>query len=315
MPQTNSRFRSPISLCLALLWCCAAPAGSTVAATPNVLILYADDLGYGDLGVYNPQSRIPTPNLDRLASEGIRFLDGHSSASICSPSRYALLTGRYHWRKMHGIVGVFGGSAFAAERLTLPEMLQQRGYTTACIGKWHLGWDWPAIRKPKARQAGEGRRKFWPPEAFDWSRSIPDGPLAHGFDHYFGDTVINFPPYCWIRDDRVVQPPDTVLDTSRFKQIKEGNWECRPGPMRSDWDPYQNLPTLAHEGVEFIRSQQAESAAVLPLFRISRTARSHHSQRSIRRPIASGPLRRLRGRNRRRRRAVARYARRDRAGR
>ena len=222
---------------------------------PNVLILYADDLGYGDLGCYNEQSKIPTPNLDKLASEGMRFTDGHSSSGICTPSRYALLTGRYHWRDFHGIVNAFGNSVFEPSRITLPEMLKSKGYSTAAIGKWHLGWDWEAIKKPGAQAIRSGRKKAWGPEAFDWTKSIPDGPLAHGFDHYFGDTVINFPPYCWIENDRVQQAPDTMMDSAKWKPIKEGNWECRPGPMISDWDPYQNIPTTTKKGVDFINAQ------------------------------------------------------------
>ena len=110
---------------------------------PNIVILYADDMGSGDLTSFNKNSKIPTPNLDQLAAQGMSFTDAHSSSGICSPSRYALLTGRYHWRKFHQIVKAFGPSVFADERLTLPEMLQQKGYTTAAIGKWHLGWNWP----------------------------------------------------------------------------------------------------------------------------------------------------------------------------
>jgi arylsulfatase A len=233
----------------------AGLAFAKAADQPNILILYADDLGYGDLGCYNSDSKIPTPNLDALAATGLRFTDGHSSSGICTPSRYALLTGRHHWRKFHGIVNAFGASAFDAERLTMPEMLREKGYATAAIGKWHLGWDWAAIRKPDAQQAGEGRRKFWGPEAFDWSQSIPDGPLAHGFDHYFGDTVINFPPYCWIEDDRVTAVPDRIMDTELFKPIKEGNWEFRPGPMITGWDPYTNIPTTTQRGIEYIHAQ------------------------------------------------------------
>ncbi len=156
----------------------------------NILIIYADDLGYGDLQCYNPDSKIPTPNLDALAASGMKFTDGHSSSGICSPSRYAILTGRYHWRKFHGIVGVFGDSAFSDERLTLPEMLKTKGYTTAAIGKWHLGWDWNAILKKDAvvrTQDGTSKNKkprtFYGPEAFDWDKPIPDGRRAHGFDY------------------------------------------------------------------------------------------------------------------------------------
>ena len=224
----------------------------------NILILYADDLGFGDLGCYNPKSKIPTPQLDKLASEGMLFRDGHSSSGICTPSRYALLTGRHHWRDFHGIVNAFGGSVFKPERLTLPEMLKAKGYNTAVIGKWHLGWDWNAIKKEGAKPIKAGKRAVWGPEAFDWSKRIPDGPLAHGFDHYFGDTVINFPPYCWIEDDKVPQAPDTLMATSKWKAIKEGNWECRPGPMHSSWDPYENIPETTRRGVAYIKKQAKE---------------------------------------------------------
>ncbi|MGB0768018.1 MAG: sulfatase family protein [Phycisphaeraceae bacterium] len=147
-----------------------------------------------------------------------------------------------------GIVGVFGKSVFEPERLTLPEMLQNQGYHTACIGKWHLGWDWNAIRVKE----GNG------PDCFDWSKPIPDGPLAHGFDHYFGDTVINFPPYAWIEDDRMIQTPDTMMDTSKWPEIKEGNWECRPGPMVTGWNPYEVMPTLGDKAVAYIASRKTE---------------------------------------------------------
>jgi arylsulfatase A len=226
---------------------------------PNILILYADDLGFGDLGCYNAESKIPTPNLDRLASQGMRFVDGHSSSGICTPSRYALLTGRHHWRDFHGIVGAFGKSVFAPERITMPEMLKKQGYRTAAIGKWHLGWNWNAIKKPEAKPRDATvfgkKRNAWGPEAFDWSKPIPGGPLDHGFDYYFGDTVINFPPYCWIENDRVVSIPDRMMETSKLRPIKEGNWEFRPGPAVKNWDPYENIPTTTKRGVEFIQKQ------------------------------------------------------------
>ncbi|MDG1358548.1 MAG: arylsulfatase [Akkermansiaceae bacterium] len=228
-----------------------AEQAKVTSSKPNIVILYADDLGYGDLKCYNPDSKIPTPHLDKLAAEGMRFTDGHSSSGICTPSRYALLTGRHHWRKFYGIVNAFGSSVFSPERLTIPEMLQDKGYATACIGKWHLGWDWDAIRKPAAAKKSDRV------ESFDWSKAIPDGPLAHGFDYYFGDTVINFPPYAWIENDRLVKAPDTMMDTRKWKKIKEGRWECRPGPMCSDWDPYENIPMTTRKGVEFIKKHAA----------------------------------------------------------
>ncbi len=237
--------------CLAAL-CAALMAIPVVAeATPNIVLLYADDMGYGDLGVNNPASKIPTPNLDRLAAEGTRFTDAHSSSGICTPSRYAMLTGRHHWRDFHNIVGPFDASVFKKDQLTLPAMLRDKGYTTACIGKWHLGFDWDSIRKPGS-----------PPKSilhsdFDWTKPFTGGPLDHGFDHYFGDNVINFPPYAWIEDDRLVLPPDTTLKLPPGKP-KEGNWECRPGPARSDWDFHQVLPTLTHKAVEYVRSQKGK---------------------------------------------------------
>ncbi len=224
-----------------------APAAARVAP-PNVVILYADDLGYGDLGANNPASKIPTPHLDRLAAEGMRFTDAHSSSGICSPSRYAMLTGRHHWRDFHGIVTTFGPSVFKPGQLTLPEMLRRRGYATACIGKWHLGWNWKAIRKPGSPPNSVAHADF------DWSRPIPDGPLDHGFDAYFGDDVINFPPYAWIDGDRVTEPPDTTLETMPTKP-KEGGWEFHPGPARSDWDFYRVLPTLTERAEAFVRSR------------------------------------------------------------
>lgn len=223
---------------------------------PNVLILYADDMGFGDLALQNSESKIPTPNLDQLAKQGMRFTDGHSSSGICTPSRYALLTGRYHWRDFHDIVGAFGSSVFQPQQLTLPEMMQSSGYTTAAIGKWHLGWDWNAVMNPNTSAVEKDNKRIFSPDDFDWSKPIPDGPLAHGFDSYFGDTVINFPPYCWIENDRVVKAPDTMMDTGKWKPIKEGNWECRPGPMVTGWDPYQNIPTTTRRGVDFIKAQR-----------------------------------------------------------
>lgn len=228
------------------------PFTIVAAEKPNIVILYADDMGYGDLGANHPESRIPTPNLDKLAREGLRFTDAHSSSGICTPSRYAMLTGRYHWRDFHGIVNAFGPSVFKKDQLTLPAMLKAKGYSTACIGKWHLGWDWDAIRKlgtpGNSVKCGD----------FDWSKPVPGGPLDHGFEHYYGDDVINFPPYAWIEDRTLVKPPDTMLAKILPGAPKEGNWECRPGPARSDWDFYQDLPTLTHKAVEYVASREGK---------------------------------------------------------
>ena len=129
------------------------------AAQPNFVIILADDLGYGDMQANNPdRSKIPTPNMNRLAAEGMRFTDGHSSSGCCSPSRYTLLTGRYHWRTtlQSGIVGEWGKPLIASDRLTIGKLAQQHGYRTACIGKWHLGRDWPITSEQKAHLTGFG---------------------------------------------------------------------------------------------------------------------------------------------------------------
>jgi arylsulfatase A len=179
----------------------------------------------------------------------MRFTDAHSSSGICSPSRYALLTGRHHWRDFHGIVNSFGKPVFKPGQLTLPEMLRRRGYATACIGKWHLGWDWDAIRRP-----GTPRDSIACGD-FDWSQPIPGGPLARGFDTYFGDDVINFPPYAWIENDRVTAAPDAMLADVPQNPL-QGSRECRPGPARSDWDFYKVLPTLTDRAVAFVRGRR-----------------------------------------------------------
>ncbi|HKL20984.1 MAG TPA: sulfatase-like hydrolase/transferase, partial [Tichowtungia sp.] len=184
--------RLPICFILLLTICTAA-----AAPLPNVVIVYADDMGFGDLKANNPNSKIPTPNLDRLAVEGMRFTDGHSSSGICTPSRFAMLTGQHHWRRFHGIVSAFGPSKFEPNDFTLAKMFKSKGYNTACVGKWHLGWDWDALLKPGVEQETykdhRGRTKtVYKPSDYDWTLPIPDGPLAQGFDYYFGDGTINF---------------------------------------------------------------------------------------------------------------------------
>jgi arylsulfatase A len=236
--------------CLALILCPHTPAAEP--GRMNLVLLYADDLGYGDLGCYNPQSKIPTPQLDRLAAEGLRFTDAHSSSGICTPSRYAMLTGRHHWRDFHGIDNGFDKPFFKPGRLTLQEMLRKSGYATACIGKWHLGWDWNSIRKPGTPPNSKKH------DDFDWSKPFRGGPLDHGFDSYFGDNVINFPPYTWIGNDRVLAVPDITFTTTP-QNTKEGKWECREGPGRSDWDFYQVLPALTKKGVEYIHSRKGKA--------------------------------------------------------
>jgi len=256
--------RALLLQCATMLTVCETAAltrANDHPASPNVVIIYADDMGYGDLAIQNPSSKIPTPNLDRLASKGMRFTDAHSSSGICTPSRYALLTGRFHWRKFHDIVNSFDPPVLDAAELTLPEMLKTKGYRTACIGKWHLGWNWEAIKRPGIQ--GPDPKSGYPPNAFDWSKPIPGGPLDHGFDYYFGDDVPNFPPYAWIENDRLLEHPTVPLTLT--PETAEGAWEARPGPMCQGWDFYKVVPKLTARTVEWIGQQRAGSKSA-PFF-------------------------------------------------
>ncbi|MEM0965847.1 MAG: arylsulfatase [Verrucomicrobiota bacterium] len=241
----------------ALLFLCGLSLTHAVEL-PNVVIIYADDMGYGDLGANNPGSKIPTPHLDQLASEGMRFTDGHSSSGICTPSRFALLTGQYHWRRFHRIVDSFGPPVFRSGDFTLAKMFQSMGYRTAAIGKWHLGWNWKASMVPDSKGKLPKNLKAIQPADIDWTRPISGGPLDRGFDYYFGDGTINFPPYCYIENDRVVGAPTVLMDTATFAPIPEGKWEFRDGPMVDGWDPYEVLPTITDKAVEWIAQQNED---------------------------------------------------------
>ena len=201
-------------------------------AKPNIVVILADDQGYGDLTCYNPESLIPTPHTDRLARSGMMFTDAHSGSAVCSPTRYGLLTGRYAWRswlKYH-VLRPYDPPLIEAGRLTLPAMLRKEGYRTACIGKWHLGWNWP-------KKDGD----------WDFTQPIADGPLTRGFDSYFGTDVPNYPPYCFINNDRTVGLPTATKTTADLSG--------RVGPMLPGWRTDEILPTLARKAVEHIREQ------------------------------------------------------------
>jgi arylsulfatase A-like enzyme len=196
---------------------------------PNIVIIYADDMGYGDLNCQNENSKIPTPNLDKLTSEGMRFTDVHSSSGICSPSRFALLPRTYHWRRQHGIVGVFCKPFFKDKDIILPQVLKTKGYTTACFGKWHLAWDWEFKNAPSGEVMQWGKmRKVYLPIDIDWTNPIAGGSLDRGFDYYFGDGTINFPPYTSVENDRIIEVPTEEMDIHNIDfDTKEGDLEFR----------------------------------------------------------------------------------------
>lgn len=244
----------PLLMVLATLGC--SQKQQQESKYPNVLIIYADDLGYGDVHAYNPgKGKIPTPHMDRLAQEGMLFTDAHSSSAVCSPSRYTILTGRYHWRTrlQKGIVGVFGDPLITPGRLTIGGLAKQHGYQTACIGKWHLGWDWPIpegkmnlfTTGQKNTTATDEHRKVWQ-EVF--SQTIPGGPTAVGFDEYFGTDVPNWPPYCFIENDKTIGIP-TEFGSGRLFGRNQASLQ---GPSLNDWKLDNILPALGDRAVEFI---------------------------------------------------------------
>ena len=232
---------------------------------PNVVIILADDLGYGDISCQNPDSRIRTTWIDRLAGEGVRFTDAHSASGVSSPSRYSLLTGRYHWRGhlKNGIISQWGDPAIEEGRMTIASMLRERGYATACIGKWHLGQVWPF--RPGLGQHDSSKTSWsnismngkenWGPDAFDWSMPIKEGPTTRGFDYYFGTGTINFPPYTWIENDRVLETPSVMLDLGDSKP-PEGSWECRPGPAVPGWEITLVPGKLTEKAVAWINGRK-----------------------------------------------------------
>jgi arylsulfatase A len=248
--------KTPLRSLLTLLACSLALCAAD-ARKPNIVLLYADDLGYGDVHAYNPtRGKIPTPHLDKLAAEGMRFTDGHSSSGVCSPSRYTLLTGRYHWRTrlQTGIVPLWGAPLISPERLTVAKLAKQHGYRTAAIGKWHLGWDWPIPaeraslfkEKPQgATLATEAQRTVWG-EVF--AQPIGGGPTTRGFDSYFGTDVPNHPPFCFIENDRTVGIPSEFL-TAR---LVGNNQASIQGPALTGWTLEPILPALGDRAVAFI---------------------------------------------------------------
>ncbi len=207
---------------------------------PNIVFILADDMGYGDLACQNPESKIPTPNLDRFAGQGVRFTDAHSPSSVCSPTRYGILTGRYAWRSRlkESVLWPWDPPLIEPGRLTVAAMLKERGYRTACIGKWHLGWDWPFVK-----DADKARDKGIPCDAVDWTKPIAGGPLASGFDYYFGDDVPNFPPYTFIENDRIQTAPSEPKPSSMFG--------C-PGPMTPGWKLDAVMPAITEKAVGWI---------------------------------------------------------------
>ena len=231
-------------------------------ARPNIVFILADDMGYDLVSVNNAKGMGPlrTPNIDRLASQGMNFTDAHSASSVCTPTRYGLLTGRYCWRTelKKEVLWDYGRPLIEDERLTLPEMLKSQGYTTGMVGKWHLGFDWydkdgelanenlkidDAIWKKGPGQAERVRDAM---ARIDYTQRLTGGPTDHGFDYFSGVDLPNMPPYAWIEQDRLPEVPSVPKPKEMFGH---------EGPMVPGWRLEDLLPLQAHKSAQWITEQ------------------------------------------------------------
>ena len=239
-----------IAICLAVFTpCCLAQSNSH----PNVIFVLADDLGIGDISPSNPDCQIKTPKLQNMAEEGITFLDAHSSSSVCTPTRYGLLTGRYNWRSRLA-KGVLSGSSkhlIPANRETVAHLLHRAGYHNKMIGKWHLGWDWAKIQV-------DGEEKI------DFTKPVLNGPDINGFDSYYGHCgSLDMPPYVWVDTGKVTALPDREEGVTR-KQDRYG-W-YRKGPISPDFKINDVLPHLFAKGIKYIHQRAPDAKLGKPFF-------------------------------------------------
>lgn len=236
--------KSIASICLCSFFLTGCQFSTKESDTkPNIIYILADDMGYGDVSYLNPDSKIPTPNLNKLAEEGITFTDAHSSSSLCSPTRYGLLTGRYSWRsrRQGGALWSFDPPLIEENRLTVPQFLKNNGYHTAIIGKWHLGLNWRD--KNGDILENTGTEKGW---NVDFSKALENGPNSRGFDYYFGVDAPNYPPYCYIENNQTLGIPSLDKPMSMYGV---------PGIMMEGWDLYKVLPELEERVIQYIKDR------------------------------------------------------------
>ena len=253
--RTSIRFL--LTGCLVMLagWLPSLPVRALDDPPPNILLILADDLGYGDVRCYNDQSQVPTPHLDRLAREGMRFTDAHSPSTVCTPTRYSLLTGHMAFRlNYRGVfTGVGGPCLIEAERLTLPGMLRQAGYVTACIGKWHVGMTFFDSAGQPINQNG-----LQAVERVDFSRPIQGGPIDRGFDHFFGTASCPTTDwlYAYIDQDRVPVPPTGLLDKAGLPKHPYSR-DNRRGQIAPDFDLERVDLVFLEKSQQFLRQHVA----------------------------------------------------------
>ncbi len=263
LPQGMTILMAVASLAVVLPFIAAQSATAKSSDRPNIVFILADDLGYGDVGCYNPESRVPTPHLDRLAAEGVRLTDAHSPSTVCTPTRYSLLTGRMAFRT--GMRGVFTGAGgpcmIEAGRLTLPQMLRDTGYATACFGKWHVGL---TFLDEDGQPINAGGREAV--GRIDYSRAIPDAPIHRGFDQFFGTACCPTTDwlYAFIDGDRVPVPPEGVIDKSGLPEHPYSR-DCRPGFIAPDFDMEEVDLVFLKKSQQFL-SQHVKESPDQPFF-------------------------------------------------
>lgn len=259
---------------LALLFaaaCSVAPA-QDAAPPPHILLILADDLGYGDVACYNSESKVPTPHLDRLAAQGMRFTDAHSPSTVCTPTRYSILTGRMAFRTGKGGVftGAGGPNMIENSRLTLPGMLREKGYATALFGKWHVGLSF-------LDSSGKPILDNSPPaiERIDYSRAIPDAPIHRGFDTFFGTACCPTTDwlYAFIDGDRIPTPPTHPIDRSKIP-VNPYTKDCRPGMIAPDFDMTEIDMIFLKKSLEFLDGH-AKKSPEKPFFLFHSTQAVH----------------------------------------
>lgn len=224
------------------------------AETPNIVVILADDLGIGDVRAHNSESKIPTPALDRLAREGMKFSDAHTPSSVCTPTRYGLLTGRYNWRSrlQNGVLGGLSPSLIEPGRLTVAQLLKDKGYTTACIGKWHLGLDWS---KKSGRKVNDlGIESAAENDAVDFTQPFAHGPTTLGFDRFFGISAsLDMVPYTFLEGNKVTVLPTETAAFPMMGDHPEGP-KTRRGPAAPDFKAVNVLPKITEEAARWIQS-------------------------------------------------------------